>query len=429
MAAVALAASFVAGIGSTAAVAQSDTDWTLEYDGQANRFRVSKSDGSICDRFGEGAAMTDEGDGCWYAPDSLGFLLELGFDAQPDGFAVADRQDDVLVFQERRMPEQMRFDVRGLQWAQIDANEELLQGAAGADGAVVGETFDETAGPRVAFFAELSEPPIWDGDTLAFNTNTYTDDDIGNDMVRSLDPSFPNGGGDSNISAGWSYLDGDERITAVNVWSQDQQSILPGNIVAGPSQDPPGVWVIMGPELLGHRFNSVVVTKPLFAPMLIDRVEGASGPFASFELDGNTQAYFEGFTMSGTANVPGNDFEVVFHTPYAPLFEGGSANIGFLMGGQEQSFAKDVEATDTTVSVGLSLPVGETGLTSIELLPSKQAKVAVDGQKRPVALKKWLQGDQLAEINAAAREIMDLSMSSRFELADGQEISLGAGPR
>jgi hypothetical protein len=57
------------------------------------------------------------------------------------------------------------------------------------------------------------------------------------------------------------------------------------------------------------------------------------------------------------------------------------------------------------------------------------AAVALDGQKRPVALKKWLKGDQLAEINAAAREIMDLSMSSRFELADGQEISLGAGPR
>ena len=99
------------------------------------------------------------------------------------------------------------------------------------------------------------------------------------------------------------------------------------------------------------------------------------------------------------------------------------------MNGEEQSFSKDVETTAGTVRLGLSLPTGDTGLTAIELVPSKKARVAVDGRKKPVALKTWLKGGQLAEMNAAAREIMGLSMSSRFELADGQEVTLGAGPR
>jgi hypothetical protein len=423
-----VAAISLVAVATGAVVAEDEPDRALSYDKAAKRFVVA-SPGSMCDRFGEGAALTDEGDGCWYAPTQLGFLEELGFDGDSNGFSAVDAEGDVLVFQESRPAEEQRFDVTGLRWAEIDATEALLEGAATASGAVVGDAYDRTAGRRVAMFVALSEPPIRDGDTLALNTNTYADDEIANDMVRSLDPAFPNGGGDTNISAGWSYVDDENvRTPAIAVWSEAQHNLIPGDIVAGPSEDPPGVWAIIGREHLGDHFNVVVLTKPLDAPTLIDRVEGAAGPFASFALDGKTQPYIEGFTMAGTANVPGSDFQLTLHTPYAPLFAGGKARIGFLMDTHEDFFEKDVETTADTIALGLSLPTGATGITSIELLPSKKTEVDVGDQAKAVALKKWLKGEQLAEINAAVRELMSLSMSSRFELAEGQEVTLGNDP-
>jgi hypothetical protein len=406
-----------------------DRDWSLTYDKATKRFEAVPSEGSICDRLGDGLVLTDEGDACWYPQTMLGFLSDLGFDGDADGFSAVDGEGDVLMFMESRLAEQQRFDVRGLQWAEIDATAALLEAAAGAPGAVVGDAYDTSPGPRAAFFVDLSEPPVRDGDTLALNTNTYTDDDVTNDMVRSLDASFPNGGGDTNISAGWSFIDDETvRTPAIAVWSEAELNLVPGNIVAGPSEDPPGVWAITGREHLGESFNVVVLTKPLGTPLLIDRVEGANGPFGSFMLDGRIQAYIEGFTMAGTANVPGADFLLTFHTPYAPLFEGGTARIGFLTGTDEQSFEKDYQTSEGTIELGLSLPTGATGLTAIEFMPSKKAKVDVDGREKPVALKQWLKGDQPAEFSAAVRQIMGLSMASRFELAEGQEVSLGAAP-
>ena len=126
--------------------------------------------------------------------------------------------------------------------------------------------------------------------------------------------------------------------------------------------------------------------------------------------------------------MPGNDFQLTFHTPYAPLFEGGKARIGFLMGTRRTSSRRTSRrpiAPSSWVSRCRPEPPGS---PAIEFMPSKKTKVEVDGQKKPVALKQWLKGDQLAEINAAVRQIMGLSMASRFELADGQEVSLGAAP-
>ena len=59
--AITLAVSLATAIGAAGTAAQSDSDWTLEYDKKANRFAASKTEGSICDRFGEGAVMTDRG--------------------------------------------------------------------------------------------------------------------------------------------------------------------------------------------------------------------------------------------------------------------------------------------------------------------------------------------------------------------------------
>jgi hypothetical protein len=79
------------------------------------------------------------------------------------------------------------------------------------------------------------------------------------------------------------------------------------------------------------------------------------------------------------------------------------------------------------VSFGLSLPTGATGLTRVELVPVKDAEVAVDNLTEPVALSAWLAWDQPAEINAALAEILALSIPSRFELHDGQEVHIGSG--
>jgi hypothetical protein len=411
------------------ASAQSDADWSLEFDEAANRFVAKASEGTLCDSYGEGAVVTDAGDGCQYAPTTLSFLPALGFGGDASGFTVTDRTDDVMVFMESRPADPQRYDITGLDWAVIEADEALMQGAVETAGAVTGEAFDDKPGPRVATFVHLSEPPVLEGDSLSMNTNTFADDDINNDFVRSLDSSFPNGSGDTNVSAGWSYLDDPTvRSHAVNVWSNAAQDLLPGNIVAGPSEDPPGVWALTGPEHFSDRVNVVVLTAPLDVPLLIDRVEGTRGSFASFELDGTTQMYLDGFTMDGTAKVPGADFQLVFHTPYALLFEGGTANIGFLIDAQEDTFSKGFETTDRTLSLGLSLPTGATGLTSIEFAPAEEATVEVANSDKPVALDEWLQGGQLAEFNEAVAEILALSMSSRFELAESQEVSLGAPP-
>lgn len=408
-------------------VAQPEIEWTLGYDGTANRFVASSTGGSMCDRYGEGARPTDDGLGCWYAPGELGFLRDLGFEGEVAGFSVTDHADDVLVFMEAREAPEQRFDATGLEWARIDADDQLLQNAVGAPGAVVGEAFDMTPGPRVAFFARLSEPPTADGDSISFNINTYLDSDVTNDMLRSVEPSGPTGGGDANVAVGWTYPEGEsERQPSVAVWSNAERSLLPGNVVGGPSEDPPGVWAIVGPEHVGERFNSAMLTTPMGSPTLVDRIEGASGPFSSFELDGTTQAYFGGFTMDGTANIPGKDFQLVFETPYARLFEGGTARIGFLADTTEDFFEQGFETTDSTISMGVSLLTGASGISSIELRPAEGALVAVDSQGEPVAAAALAESGQLAEINAALAEILALSMSSRIELADGQEVHLGA---
>lgn len=418
----------VGGLLGGAVAAQSDAGWTLDYRKKANRFVASAADDSMCARYGEDAKVTDDGVGCWYAPGELSFLETLGFEGDVSGFSVTDPAGDVFVFAEGRPAPDQRYDATGIEWATIDADSDLLQAAADTPGAIVGDGFDTTPGPRVALFAHLSEPAVADGDVLSLNINTYLDTDITNDMVRPVDPSRPNGGGDLNIALGWVYRDGDtERQATVGVWSEAAQSVMPSDIVAGPSEDPPGVWAIIGPEHLGDRFNSMVISSPTSSPTLIDGIEGASGPFGSFELDGNTQAYFTGFTMDGTANIPGKDFQLVFETPYAPLFEGGTARIGYLADTSEDFFEQGFETTDSTISMGLSLPTGATGLSSIELQPLKKTKVAVDNQKKPVTVRQWLKGDQLAEINDALAEILALSMSSRIELADGQEVHIGAG--
>lgn len=398
---------------------------SLTYDKRSTRFVAAPVE-TICDRLVPGATATDDGAGCRYPPGQLTFLDQLGFSGSVDGFSATDSSGDMRVFEESRIADDQRVDALGVEWALIDADAALLDAAASTDGAVVGDAYDPSPGPRAAFFVHLTESAA--ADTLALNTNSYLDDDVTNDMVRSLDPSRPNGGGDTNVSAGWSYLDGPERADAIGVWSQAMEDLIPADLVVGPSEDPPGVWAIIGREHLGDVFSTIVLTRPDGQALLIDRVEGGGGPFTSFPLDGITQAYFDGFTMDGTAMVPGQDFQLVFHTPYARLFEGGQAIVGYLMDSQVDSFGTDLEVTDATVSLGLSLPTGATGLAGIDLEPKAGAKVKVDGRKKPIALKSWLKGDQLDEINDALNELLTLSMPSRFELQEGQPVSLGAPP-